>query len=90
MTGGELGAFVFYAVMVGTAFATSEVWGDLQRAAGAAERLMELLAETSEIADTGTLSAASRRMLSFDKAHFAYPSRPPTGATRLQFGHRTR
>ena len=33
MTGGELGAFVFYAVMVGTAFATlSEVWGDLQRA----------------------------------------------------------
>ena len=43
MTGGELGAFIFYAVMVGTAFATlSEVWGDLQRAAGAAERLMEL------------------------------------------------
>ena len=77
MTGGELGAFVFYAVMVGTAFATlSEVWGDLQRAAGAAERLMELLAETSEIADTGTLSAASQRVLSFDKAHFAYPSRP--------------
>ena len=55
MTGGELGAFVFYAIMVGTAFATlSEVWGDLQRAAGAAERLMELLAETSEIPDTGT------------------------------------
>ena len=77
MSGGELGAFVFYAVMVGTAFATlSEVWGDLQRAAGAAERLMELLAETSEIADTGTLSAASQRVLSFDKAHFAYPSRP--------------
>ena len=77
MTGGELGAFVFYAVMVGTAFATlSEVWGDLQRAAGAAERLMELLAETSEIADTGTLSAASQSVLSFDKAHFAYPSRP--------------
>ena len=47
MTGGELGAFVFYAVMVGTAFATlAEVWGDLQRAAGAAERLMELLQET--------------------------------------------
>ncbi|MEK9584762.1 MAG: ABC transporter transmembrane domain-containing protein, partial [Halieaceae bacterium] len=53
MTGGELGAFTFYAVMVGTAFATlSEVWGDLQRAAGAAERLVELLAETSEIPDT--------------------------------------
>ena len=66
MTGGELGAFVFYAVMVGTAFATlSEVWGDLQRAAGAAERLMELLAETSEIADTGTLSAASQESAQF-------------------------
>ena len=37
MTPGELGAFIFYAVMVGAAFATlSEVWGDLQRAAGAA------------------------------------------------------
>ena len=77
MTGGELGAFVFYAVMVGTAFATlSEVWGDLQRAAGAAERLMELLAETSEIADIGTLSAGNHRVLSFDRTHFAYPSRP--------------
>ena len=46
-------------------------------AAGAAERLMELLAETSEIADTGTLSAASQRVLSFDKAHFAYRRRHP-------------
>ncbi|MCB1708678.1 MAG: ABC transporter ATP-binding protein, partial [Halioglobus sp.] len=44
MTGGELGAFVFYAIMVGSGIATvSEVWGELQRAAGAAERLIELL-----------------------------------------------
>ncbi len=77
MTGGELGAFVFYAVMVGTAFATlSEVWGDLQRAAGAAERLMELLAETSEIPDTGTHAPANQTALSFEGVHFAYPSRP--------------
>jgi len=77
MTGGELGAFVFYAVMVGTAFATlSEVWGDLQRAAGAAERLMELLAETSDIPDTGTTTPPQRRALAFHGVHFAYPSRP--------------
>ena len=77
MTGGELGAFVFYAIMVGTAFATlSEVWGDLQRAAGAAERLMELLAETSEIPDTGTQTPDSRTSLAFEGVHFAYPSRP--------------
>ena len=77
MTGGELGAFVFYAIMVGTAFATlSEVWGDLQRAAGAAERLMELLAETSEIPDTGNQAPGSRTALAFEGVHFAYPSRP--------------
>ena len=77
MTGGELGAFVFYAIMVGTAFATlSEVWGDLQRAAGAAERLIELLRETSEIPDTGTTLPASQKAIAFEGVHFAYPSRP--------------
>ncbi len=77
MTGGELGAFVFYAIMVGTAFATlSEVWGDLQRAAGAAERLIELLRETSEIPDTGTTVPASQKAIAFEGVHFAYPSRP--------------
>ena len=77
MTGGELGAFVFYAIMVGTAFATlSEVWGDLQRAAGAAERLIELLRETSEIPDTGTTLPASQKAMAFEGVHFAYPSRP--------------
>jgi ATP-binding cassette subfamily B protein len=54
MSGGDLGAFVFYAVMLGSAFATlSEVWGDLQRAAGAAERLVELLHQDSDILDEG-------------------------------------
>ena len=52
MSGGELGAFVFYAIMVGSGVATiSEVWGELQRAAGAAERLLDLLGAQSAIAN---------------------------------------
>ncbi len=81
MTGGELGAFVFYAVMVGTAFATlSEVWGDLQRAAGAAERLIELLKESSNIVDDGTTEPGDDQALCFEHVVFRYPSRPATPA----------
>jgi ATP-binding cassette subfamily B protein len=77
MSGGELGAFVFYAVILGSAFATlSEVWGDLQRAAGAAERLLELMGERSTIKDTGTSTAPMRQAIRFDGIQFAYPSRP--------------
>ncbi len=77
MSGGEMGAFVFYAVMLGGAFATlSEVWGDLQRAAGAAERLMELLEETSAISDDGRETPASNLSIRFRNVTFAYPSRP--------------
>ena len=77
MSGGELGAFVFYAVILGSAFATlSEVWGDLQRAAGAAERLLELMGERSTIKDTGTSTAPMRQAIRFDSIQFAYPSRP--------------
>jgi ATP-binding cassette subfamily B protein len=77
MTGGELGAFVFYAVMVGTSFATlAEVWGDLQRAAGASERLMELLQESNTIPDSGSSAIASGQCLHFDAVQFFYPSRP--------------
>src|SRR3989304_911747 len=51
MTAGELSAFVFYAVLVATGAATiSEVWGEIQRAAGATERLMELLDTPPEVA----------------------------------------
>ena len=54
MTGGELGAFVFYAIMVAMSVATvAEVYGELQRAAGAAARLLELLAVESMIQKSG-------------------------------------
>jgi ATP-binding cassette subfamily B protein len=79
MTAGELGAFIFYAVMLGSGFATvSEVWGEVQRAAGAAERLIELMNAESELIEPhespelGTQEAA----IEFKDVSFAYPSRP--------------
>jgi len=81
MSGGELGAFIFYAVMVGTAFATlSEVWGDLQRAAGAAERLLELLTQRSAVVDTGVATPSSGQPIVLNQVQFAYPSRPDHAA----------
>ncbi|AQA17493.1 ABC transporter ATP-binding protein [Halioglobus japonicus] len=80
MTGGELGAFVFYAVMVGSGFGTlSEVWGELQRAAGAAERLVELLNTRSLIADPGEQAVPDnnrRPALTLNNVSFSYPTRP--------------
>ena len=81
MSGGDLGAFVFYAVMLGSAFATlSEVWGDLQRAAGAAERLVELLHQDSDIDDKGRATIAQGQAVSASDLTFIYPSRPNTPA----------
>jgi ATP-binding cassette subfamily B protein len=81
MSGGDLGAFVFYAVMLGTAFATlSEVWGDLQRAAGAADRLVELLHQKSNIADEGTSIPLHGQAIVAKELGFTYPSRPNTPA----------
>jgi len=83
MTGGELGAFVFYAVIVAGSVATiSEVIGEVQRAAGAAERLLELLQVESVITTVEpsikakTLSAS----IKFDGVTFFYPSRPNQAA----------
>jgi len=80
MSGGELGAFVFYAIMVGAAVATlSEVWGELQRAAGATDRLMELLHEKSLIEEPpGATSStdAATSSLHMQAVTFCYPSRP--------------
>ncbi|MGP1680143.1 MAG: ABC transporter transmembrane domain-containing protein, partial [Burkholderiales bacterium] len=80
ISAGELSAFVFYAVLVAGAFgAVSEVIGDLQRAAGATERLMELLASEPQIrAPLGAqpLPEPARGEVKFEKVSFRYPSRP--------------
>ncbi|MBF0286469.1 MAG: ATP-binding cassette domain-containing protein [SAR324 cluster bacterium] len=79
ITAGELAAFVFYAVVVGSSVATiSEVIGDLQRAAGATERLMDLLYAENLIqppANGQSLQEDVQGMLSFNNVTFAYPSR---------------
>jgi ATP-binding cassette subfamily B protein len=81
MSGGELAAFVFYSLVVGSAFGTlSEVIGELQRAAGAAERIAELLAAQSQILAPSSgrqlAGGRARGCLAFQHVVFAYPSRP--------------
>ena len=62
MTAGQLVQFVIYAILVaGAAGALSEIWGELQRAAGATERLSELLSATDTLTDPARLSAPSPR-----------------------------
>jgi ATP-binding cassette subfamily B protein len=80
ISGGELAAFVFYSLIVGTAFGTlSEVIGELQRAAGAAERIGELLQARNEIhAPASGLQQLPDRVsgrLELQDVHFAYPTR---------------
>jgi ATP-binding cassette, subfamily B, bacterial len=80
ITGGELAAFVFYAAVVATATgALSEIMGDLQRAAGATERLFELLDMQPAItvpAQPAPLPEPARGALRFAAVDFAYPARP--------------
>ncbi len=84
ITAGELVAFVFYAVVVGSSVATiSEVIGELQRAAGATERLMDLLyAENLILAPENQHSFLEQIQgrLSVNNVTFAYPSRLETPA----------
>jgi ATP-binding cassette subfamily B protein len=85
ISGGELAAFVFYSLIVGSAFGTlSEVIGELQRAAGAAERITELLQARSEITapprDLLQLPIRISGHLALDNVTFAYPSRPERNA----------
>ena len=74
---GALAAFIFYAFIVaGAAGAVSEVWADLQRAAGAAERLLELLAEKSELPEPRQPRRPLRRgAIAFEGVSFRYASR---------------
>ena len=80
ISAGQLSAFVFYAVIVAGAVGTiSEVVGDLQRAAGATERLFELLAVVPEIdapANPIPLPVPAQGTVRFDAVTFRYPSRP--------------
>jgi len=80
MTGGELGQFVLYAMfMAMSAAMLSDVWGELQRAAGAMERLAELLeVEPSIKAPENPLKFPDNRegRIHFDDISFSYPSRP--------------
>jgi ATP-binding cassette subfamily B protein len=84
MTGGELSAFVLYAVLVATSGGTiSELWGELQRAAGAAERLVELLREQSAItapALPAPLPEPAVGRVDFEDVTFHYPARPDQSA----------
>ncbi len=85
ISGGELSAFVFYAVVVaGAAGAVSEVIGDLQRAAGASERLMELLVTQPAIAAPANPVALPAQSggsaIAFEGVTFRYPSRPDRAA----------
>lgn len=84
LSAGELSAFVFYAALVaGSVGALSEVWGDLQRAAGATERLMEILTAKPAIAIPANplpLPEPPRGEVTFEKVSFSYPSRPDAAA----------
>jgi len=84
MTPGELVQFVIYAVMVaGSVGALSEIWGELQRAAGATERLSELLASEDSVRGPERpvpLPRPVRGEIAFEGVRFQYPSRPGTSA----------
>jgi ATP-binding cassette subfamily B protein len=80
MSPGELAQFVIYAVIVAASVgALTEIWSELQRAAGATERLIELLTATDSVQDPPApvpLPRPTRGEVRFDKLRFSYPARP--------------
>jgi ATP-binding cassette, subfamily B, bacterial len=84
MTPGELAQFVIYAVIVaGSVGALSEIWSEVQRAAGATERLVELLTSIDSVLDPDApraLPRPARGEVRFDHVTFHYPSRPGQSA----------
>ncbi len=86
MTGGDLGQFILYAsIVAGSIGALSEVMGEAQRAAGATERLMELLGASSAIVEPARPQSLPARTaagaaVSLDEVTFFYPSRPDSAA----------
>jgi ATP-binding cassette subfamily B protein len=90
MSVGELVQFVIYAIMVaGGVAALSEIWGELQRAAGATERLVELLQAEDTVQDPkapATVPARLEGRIEFDEVSFSYPARPEQRALhRISF-----
>jgi ATP-binding cassette subfamily B protein len=86
MSGGDLGQFILYAsIVAGAIGALSEVMGEAQRAAGATERLLELLSVRSDIQDPAhpkplPARASGGAALALSDITFSYPSRPETAA----------
>ena len=84
MTAGRLGQFVLYAVFAAGAMGElSEVWGEIQQAAGSAERLSELLLVRSEVrspAKPAHMPDPSYGEIEFDNVSFHYPTRPDVAA----------
>lgn len=95
LSAGDLAAFVFYAIMVaGSLAAVTEVYGEVQRAAGAAERIRELLATEADIkspekqvevieqveAEGIQADLDNAPLIEFDDMTYAYPSRPNSNA----------
>ena len=84
MSSGALVQFVIYAVMVaGAVAALSEIWGELQRAAGATERLIELLQTVDSVQDQEvplSLAKPVRGRIQFENVTFSYPARPAVKA----------
>jgi len=84
MSPGTLGQFLLYSVFAAGALgALSEVWGELSQAAGAAERLTELLAEEPGIKaplDPKPMPVPARGEIAFDRVSFAYPASPDRSA----------
>jgi ATP-binding cassette subfamily B protein len=80
ITGGRLGQFVLYAMFAAGAIAElSEVWGEIAQAAGAAERLMELLSVRSTVSEPARprpMPVPAVGTIAFEDVRFAYPSRP--------------
>jgi ATP-binding cassette subfamily B protein len=84
MTAGTLGRFIIYAVLCATSIgALSEVWGEVQLAAGATERLVEILQVTPQITPPPNPVAVAlpvRGLIGFDNVSFSYPTRPEISA----------
>ena len=84
MTAGTLGQFIIYAVLCATSIgALSEVWGEVQLAAGATERLVEILQVTPQITpppNPVAIAQPVRGLIGFDNVSFSYPTRPEISA----------